>query len=80
MSHYGTYTTEIRKGDVVNRHRRSRKEQGIDKKNGHNDMVQNVDMKVLEKFKAKAYSHTDVIGFLKAKGHNVKGEMSSGGS
>lgn len=60
----------------MSRHRRSRKEQGIDKKNGHNDMVQNVDMKALEKFKAKAYSHTDVIGFLKAKGHDVKGEMS----
>lgn len=76
MLQHGTYTTEIRKGDVVNRHRRSRKEQGIDKKNGHNDMVQNVDIKALEKFKAKAYPHTDVIGFLKAKGHDVKGEMS----
>ena len=62
----------------MNRHRRSRKEQGIDKKNGHNDMVQNVDMKALERFKAKTYPHTDVIGYLNMKGHDVKGEMSGG--
>lgn len=60
----------------MSRHRRSRKEQSIDRKDKHNEYSKDVDMKALERFKAKAYPHTDVIGFLKAKGHDVKGEMS----
>ena len=62
----------------MNKYGRSRKEQSMDRKDKHKDMTENVDMKALEKFKAKAYPHTDVIGYLKMKGHDVKGEMSVG--
>lgn len=68
------------------RHRRSRKEQSIDKKNGHNDMVQNVNPDAKKWMEHDAYKswdkkplpRYDVVGYMKAKGHDVKGEMSGG--
>ena len=62
----------------MNKYGRSRKEQRLDRKDKHDDFQQRVDSNADKWFKRKAYPHTDVIGYLKLKGHDVKGEMPDG--
>lgn len=57
---------------------RDRKTQSMDKHDKHNEYEHNVDLKALEKFKKPEYPRYDVVGYMKAKGHNVKGVMTDG--
>ena len=58
-------------------HGRDRKTQSLDKHDKHEEYENDVDFKAIERFKRPAYPRYDVVGYMKAKGHDVKGEMES---
>lgn len=62
----------------MSKYGRSRKQQVRERKDKHEDYTNNVSQDASKWFKRKAYPHTDVIGYMKTKGFDVKGEMPDG--